>query len=40
MKEAKSEAEGIIGAYKAEMEGNYQKNLTTVSALPCFALPC
>lgn len=31
MKEAKSEAEQIIAAYKAEMEANYQRNLATVS---------
>ena len=31
MKEAKSEAEQIISAYRAEMEAMYQKSLATVS---------
>ena len=31
MKEAKSEAETIIAAYRAEMEANYQRNLAAVS---------
>ena len=30
MKEAKSEAEKIIAAYKAEMEANYQSKLSMV----------
>ena len=33
MKEAKSEAEQIISAYRAEMEAMYQKSLATVSPL-------
>lgn len=33
MKEAKSEAEQIISAYRAEMEAMYQKSLATVSGL-------
>lgn len=31
MKEAKSEAEQIISAYRAEMEAMYQESLATVS---------
>lgn len=31
MKEAKSEAEQLISAYRAEMEAMYQKSLATVS---------
>jgi vacuolar-type H+-ATPase subunit H len=31
MKEAKSEAEQIISAYRAEMEATYQKSLAAVS---------
>jgi F0F1-type ATP synthase membrane subunit b/b' len=30
MREAKTEAESIIAAYRAEMEANYQKNLAQV----------
>lgn len=33
MKEAKSEAEQIISAYRAEMEAQYQKSLATVSSM-------
>ncbi len=38
MKEAKSEAEQIIAAYRAEMEANYQRSLSAVSLLSRFLL--
>lgn len=33
MKEAKSEAEQVIAAYRAEMEAEYQKEVSKVSRL-------
>jgi hypothetical protein len=47
MREAKTEAESIIAAYRAEMEANYQKNLAqvirpspeTTHIIPCSRRP-
>jgi hypothetical protein len=38
MKEAKSEAESIIAAYRAEMEAGYQKKFNMVSTASIIAL--
>lgn len=37
MKEAKSEAESIIAAYRAEMEAGYQKkfNMVSIASVTC-----
>lgn len=38
MKEAKSEAESIIAAYRAEMEAGYQKKFNMVSIVTGYYL--